>query len=160
QDFIHALEVRGNKIWKELQIDTSRINPNSPHAVAFDLFCKPPPDAAKLAEIEKRYIRFPLVQEYLGRVHGDAGRVEDAARCWQRRLDLSLDVRGLYDMARMYSKNKRLDLWAATLEKTFEVEESKFELTNTKYVLAQYLIDIGDFKKAEPYAEAGIDLGH
>ncbi|OWK36000.1 hypothetical protein FRUB_08563 [Fimbriiglobus ruber] len=134
-----------------------RISPHSPIASGMlasfvATGTEPAADAAKLAEIEKKFPDSAMVQRRLAQRHQADGRVEDAERCYRRWVKLSPDGRAYRELAAVYAKLGREDQWKKALEDSLKEEDFGLDHAQTRVQLARFYMAKKDFKQAEPYA--------
>ncbi|OWK35998.1 hypothetical protein FRUB_08561 [Fimbriiglobus ruber] len=143
-----------------------RVSPHAPLGAALLASARPDPgdpgatevaDAAALAEIEKTYPESPTVQRRLAQRYSTDGRFDDAERCFRRWVELSPDGRAYREMAAVYLKQGKEELWKKALEDSLKQEDHGLDHAQSRVDLARFYMNKKDFERAEPYALAAAE---
>lgn len=130
-------------------------SPECPQAAAKEATTGVP--GPRLAELEKRYAKFPLVLQTVAQAHEKLGRAADADRCWAARLKLSPDVGVVGLRAEKFLAAGREAEWLATLEGYLATEDTGLGHAQVRVTIARHYMAAKNPKKAEPYADAAAE---
>lgn len=135
------------------------ISPHSPLANALYL-AEAKPEYEKLyPELEKQFGDHAVFQKALAERYLATQRLDDAIRCFSRRLELSPDLEGFRRLAELYKSKGDSARWLETLEAGLKTEDKGLTHAQLRVEIALALIAKKEFKKAEPYAEAAAATG-
>ena len=154
QDLVRLLWLYPVKDWGAVGSTLEFVSPFSPQGVAVRILKAGTAKPDQLAEWEKVHASRPVVQEALAWRHQNDGRIEDAVRCWFRRVELSPDVPSYEALAALHKKRGKDDLWLKALEGSLEAEDTGLGHARVRVEIARHFMSKRDFASAEPYALA------
>jgi len=109
---------------------------------------------SKVAEWEKGHGSHPTLVAALSERYGQLGRQEDAIRSLKQYIAISPDQWAYRALAEHYKKKGDEAKWQETLEAFLRQEDYGLGHAQVRVELARHFMKLGQWKKAQPYAEA------
>jgi tetratricopeptide (TPR) repeat protein len=128
------------------------VSPFCPVAVRAAMEQVKAPSSEQLAAWEKSSANDPRASRSLGFRYREMGRYNDAIRVLEQAIKLSPDGGSFVDLADTYRLSGKPDLWKPTLERYLAIVGKGWEGGRVRNRIAQYHIERGEWKLAEPYA--------
>ena len=146
-----------------------RVSPNCPVAVAAlvrtgetsgkddEVPHHTPAEDKRIPEIEKRYATSACVQSAVGEYHRNAGRAEDAIRCYRQAAELSPDPKTFRTIAKLQNAAGRPDDALKSLKEILKHPDNALDHAQVNIDISKMYKARREFDKALPYAEAGAE---
>ncbi|MBS0260987.1 MAG: hypothetical protein JSS02_03450, partial [Planctomycetes bacterium] len=145
----------GTEIPNKNQFDLSKVSPNCPQAVAFMVFSGGASSIQQTdAEIEAKYGDEPEVLTAMAnRYQNQKGNSADAIHWLKLAAKASGDHRAYSQLATYYHRQGQFAEWRAALDDYLALEpEPGLQRPKTQVEIADYLMRLGEYKAALPYA--------
>jgi tetratricopeptide (TPR) repeat protein len=135
----------------------NEISPHSPIAVAALIEGDWDQSQPKVAEWDREFSNHPVVATALARQYARLGKNADAKRMWEAAIEVSPDIQSFREHAQLYIGEGDEAQWQATREKALKAEDYGLYHARVRVDIAQHFMAKGDYRRAQPYAEAAAD---
>lgn len=108
---------------------------------------------------EEEYPNDSSMQRAIGLIYLNRGEFESAERCLKRALAVEPSYRAYQDLAAVYFKQGDQEKWLNALEGALGQPETGLGHARTRKIIADHYLEMGEPKKALPYAEAAATSG-
>jgi tetratricopeptide (TPR) repeat protein len=130
----------------------SQVSRHCPYVLRTKMVLVDKPSGEQLAEWESTAGNDPVALTRLGNFYYDAEKYSDAARCYERAVELSPSAQRHISLAKSYRKAGKEELWLPTLERYLAEEDLGLGHSQIHWEIADDLISKGQWEEAEPHA--------
>ncbi len=135
----------------------SIVTPHSPMAFAASVEADWEAASKEAPQWEADHAVHPAVAMALGQKYAELHKWPEAERSLKKYLEVAPDQEGYAALAEVYKAQGNEAKWLATLDEFLKQPDYGLQHAQVQVQIADYLMNQGEFEKAQPYAEAAAE---